>query len=148
MTMDNLEQDQATTITIYDVTIEGVNVYRLQRKATYYGTTYTFAGTNYSYQLSTLEPFITSISLRANPAILPANGVNTSTITAIVRDQFNLPIESKLVYFTEDDDSTPPAGSITGANPANTNSDGVATTLYRAGTTAREVKITATAEQG
>ena len=148
MTMDNLEQDQATTISIYDVTIEGVNVYRLQRKATYYGTTYTFAGTNYSYQLSTLEPFITSISLRANPAILPANGVNTSTITAIVRDQFNLPIESKLVYFTEDDDSTPPAGSITGANPANTNSDGVATTLYRAGTTAREVKITATAEQG
>lgn len=144
MTMDNLEDDQATVIPVYDVTMEGVNVYRLQRKATYYGTTYTFADNLYSYQLSTLEPFITSISLRANPAILPANGVNTSQITAIVRDQFNLPIASKLVYFTDDD----PNGSITGSNPAATNAYGVATTVYTAGTTAREVKITATAEQG
>lgn len=144
MTMDNVEDDQATIIPIYDLTMEGVNVYRLQRKATYYGTTYTFADGTYNYQLSTLEPFITSISLRANPAILPANGVNTSDITAIVKDQFNLPIAGKLVYFTEDD----PAGSITGPNPANTDSNGVATTAYKAGTSAREVKITATAQQG
>lgn len=144
MTMDNVESDQATVIAIYDVTIEGVNVYRLQRKATYYGTTYTFVNSTYNYQLSTLESFITSISLRVNPAILPANGVNTATITAIVKDQFNLPIEAKLVYFT-DDDST---GEISGANPANTNADGVAVTTYTAGTSAREVKISATAQQG
>jgi len=144
MTMDNVEDDQATVIPIYDLTMEGVNIYRLQRKATYYGTTYTFADNTYNYQLSTLEPFITSISLRANPAILPANGVNTSQITAIVKDQFNLPIEGKLVYFTEDD----PNGNITGPNPANTDVDGVALTTYTAGTTAREVKITATAQQG
>ena len=144
MTMDNLEDNQATVIPIYDLTMEGVNVYRLQLKATYYGTTFSFAGGNYSYQLSTLEPFITSISLRANPAILPANLTNTSEITAIVKDQFNLPIGSKLVYFTEDDDD----GEIIGANPANTDSDGVAVTTYRAGNTAREVKITATAQQG
>jgi hypothetical protein len=49
-----------------------------------------------------------------------------------------------LVYFT-DDDST---GEISGANPANTNADGVAVTTYTAGTSAREVKITATAQQG
>jgi len=144
MTMDNLEDDQATVISIYDLTMEGVNVYRLQRKATYYGTTYDFSGSAYSYQLSTLEPFITSISLRANPAILPANGTNTSEITAIVKDQFNLPIEAKPVYFTEDDS----VGSIIGSNPANTDADGVAVTTYRSGTTAREVKITATAQQG
>jgi hypothetical protein len=144
MTMDNLESNQATVIPIYDLTMEGVNVYRLQLKATYYGTTYTFAGSNYSYQLSTLEPFITSISLRANPAILPANLSNTSEITAIVKDQFNLPIGAKPVYFTEDD----AAGAIIGPNPANTDSDGVAKTTYRAGNTAREVKITATAQQG
>lgn len=144
MTMDNVEDDQATIIPIYDVTMEGTNVYRLQRKATYYGTTYTFADSTYNYQLSTLDTFITSISLRANPAILPANGVNTSTITAIVKDQFNLPIASKLVTFTEDD----PVGSIIGANPATTNAAGTAITTYQAGTSAREVKITATADQG
>lgn len=144
MTMDNVQDDLATVIPIYDLTMEGVNIYRLQLKATYYGTTYTFAGNSKNYQLSTQEPFITSISLRANPAILPANGTNVSSITAIVKDQFNLPIVGKLVYFTEDD----PNGSITGPNPANTDSDGVATTAYTAGTTAREVKITATAQQG
>jgi hypothetical protein len=144
MTMDNVEDDQATVIGMYDITMEGVNVYRLQRKATYYGTTYSFADSTYNYQLSTLEPFITSISLRANPAILPANNTNTSEITAIVKDQFNLPIEGKLVYFTDDDS----VGSITGANPANTDADGVAITTYRAGSDAREVKITATAQQG
>lgn len=144
MTMDNVEEDQATIIPIYDLTMEGVNVYRLQRKATYYGTTYTFSSSAYSYQLSTLEPFITSISLRANPAILPANLTNTSQITAIVKDQFNLPIEGKLVYFTEDDAS----GAITGANPSPTDEDGVAITTYTAGSSAREVKITATAQQG
>jgi hypothetical protein len=144
MTMDNVKSDQATVISLYDLTMEGVNVYRLQRDATYYGTTYTFANSTYNYQLSTLEPFITSISLRANPAILPANGVNTAQITAIVKDQFNLPIAGKNVYFTEDD----PVGTITGPNPATTDSDGAATTTYTAGTSAREVKITATAQQG
>jgi len=144
MTMDNLDDNQSDVIPIYDLTMEGVNVYRLQTEATYYGTTYPFAGGSYNYQLSTLEPFITSISLRANPAILPANNTNTSQITAIVKDQFNLPIGSKPVYFTEDD----PIGSILGSNPASTNPDGVAVTTYRSGTSAREVKITATAQQG
>ena len=144
MTMDNLDEDQARVISIYDLTMEGVNVYRLQTEATYYGETFQFAGSNFSYQLSTLEPFITSISLRANPAILPANQTNTSEITAIVKDQFNLPIARKPVTFTEDD----VVGEITGDNPASTDSDGVATTRYQAGNQAREVKITATAQQG
>lgn len=143
MTVDNLESNQSTVIPIYALTIEGKNVYRLQLKATYYGTTYTYANGNYSYQLSTLQPFITSISLRANPAIVPANGVNQSTITAIVKDQFNNPIAAKPVTFTDDD----PNGAILTATDS-TDGYGVATTQYKAGTTAREVKITATAQQG
>lgn len=142
MTMDNIEDDQATTITIYDVAIEGTNVYRLQRKATYYGETYTFANDTYNYQLSTLNSFITSISLQAEPAIVPANGVNTSAITAIVKDQFYLPVKQRLVYFTDDD----PNGSIL-SSPVNTGDDGIAETTYRSGTSAREVRITATAQQ-
>ena len=145
MTMDNIESDQATNITVYDFTIEGSNVYRLQRKATYYGSTGTFANNTYNYQLSTLNAFITSISLNADPAILPANSggsSNTSNITAIVKDQFNLPIVARRVNFTEDD----PDGYVTPTND-NTDSNGVATTVYTAGTSARETRLTATAQQ-
>ncbi len=142
MVMDNVEDDQATVITIYDLTIEGANVYRLQLKATYYGTTYTFTNNAYSYQLSTLNPFITSISLSANPAILPADAVSNSVVTAIVKDQFLLPISGKLVYFTDDDS----VGTIV-TSPVSTNSLGVAVTSYIAGNQAREVRITATAQQ-
>jgi Bacterial Ig-like domain (group 1) len=142
MVMDNVQDDNATVIPIYDLAIEGDNVYRLQLKATYYGTTYAFADTNYSYQLSTLNPFITSISLAADPAILPADLVSSSQITAIVKDQFLQPIASKLVYFTDDDSN----GYIVGS-PATTNSNGVCTVSYVAGSTANEVKITATAQQ-
>ena len=142
MVMDNVEDDQATTIAIYDTTIEGSNVYRLQLKATYYGSTTTFDDSTYNYQLSTLDPFITSISLRANPAILPANGVNESDITAVVKDQFNQPIVSKTVEFTDDDSD----GYIV-TTSVNTNANGVAATKYHSGLTAREVKVTATAQQ-
>jgi hypothetical protein len=142
MAMDNVEDDQATNIAIYDLTIEGANVYRLQLKATYYGSTGTFADNTYNYQLSTLDAFITSISLRADPAILPANATNESDITAIVKDQFNQPIVSKNVNFTDDDTN----GYITTPVVA-TDGNGVAATKYHSGTQAREVKITATAEQ-
>lgn len=142
MVMDNVEDDNSTVITIYDVAIEGDNVYRLQLKATYYGTTYTFADSNYSYQLSTLNPFITSISLSADPAIVPADLVSSSQITAIVKDQFLQPITSKQVYFTDDDAN----GYIVGS-PDGTDANGVATVSYVAGSTANEVRITATAQQ-
>jgi hypothetical protein len=142
MAMDNLQSDQATNIPIYDLVIEGTNVYRLQRMATYYGATSTFSNSTYNYQLSSLNSFITSISLRANPAILPANGVNPSVITAIVKDQFNLPVSGRQVFFTDDD----PNGSIT-TSPVNTDANGVAETTYIAGTAAREVRVTATAQQ-
>jgi len=143
MTMDNIQSDQATNIPVYDLTIYGTNVYRLQLKATYYGITGVFTDNTYNYQLSSLNSFITSISLRADPAILPANGVNPSSITAIVKDQFNLPVQQKQVFFTDDD----PNGSIV-LSPVNTDSTGTAVTSYIAGTSAREVRITATAQQG
>ena len=142
MAMDNIEDDQATNITIYDLAMYGTNVHRLQRKATYYGTTATFADSTYSYQLSSLNSFITSINLSADPAILPANGVNPATIVAVVRDQFNLPINARQVFFTDDDT----VGGIV-SSPVNTDSDGIAETTYVAGTSAREVRISATAQQ-
>jgi len=142
LSMDNVEDDLSTVIAIYDITMEGTNIYRLQLKATYYGTTYTFTDSTYNYQLSTTTPFITSISLAAEPAILPANGVNTSAVTAIVKDQFGQPISSKSVAFTDDD-----VNGFIVTTPVNTDANGVAVTTYKAGTTANEVKVTATAQQ-
>lgn len=95
------------------------------------------------YTLATLTPFINSIGLSASPAIIPANTVSTSTITAILKDQFNSPVSGKLVTFTDDDN----VGSLLGSNPANTDINGRATIVYRSGNTARNVKITATADQ-
>ena len=145
MTMDNIEDDQATNIIVYDFAIEGTNIYRLQRKATYYGSTGTFDDNTYNYQLSTLNAFITSISLSADPAILPANSggsSSTANVTAVVKDQFNLPIVGRMVYFTEDD----PNGYVDPTNDS-TNGNGIAVTVYTAGTSAREVRITSTAQQ-
>lgn len=144
MAMDNIESNDITIIPVYDLMIDGNNVYRLQQKATYYGSTTTFDDSAYSYQLATLTPFIHSISLQATPAVIPADaGVSTSSITAVVQSQFLLPISGKLVTFTEDDSD----GYLTGTNPTLTDADGIATITYHSGTTAREVTITATAQQ-
>lgn len=140
MVMDNVDNTQTNVIPIYDIAIEGTNVYRLQKSATYYGSTVTWS--TYNYQLSSLNSFINSISLRADPAILPANGVSPSVITAIVKDQFNLPVQARQVFFTDDDTN----GQIV-VSPVNTDANGVATTTYIAGNTAREVRITATCQQ-
>jgi hypothetical protein len=80
--------------------------------------------------------------MHADPAILPANGVNNSVVTIIVKDQFNLPVTQKPVYVTDDDLD----GGVLNEWPS-TDSNGVATTIYKAGYTAREVRISATAQQ-
>jgi len=141
MVMDNVKKDEATLIKIYDMVMDDQNVYRLQQGATYYG--YDYAWTYYSYQLSSLDSFVTSISLVAYPAIIAANQVSTSDIIAMVKDQFLQPIISRLVYFS--DDNT--LGEITGGTPINTDSNGKAQTVYKSGTDATEVKITAVVEQ-
>ena len=140
MVMDNVQDDEATVIEVYDMVMDDQNVYRLQKKATYYGTTHTW--TYYSYQLSSLDSFVTSISLAAYPAIIAANQVSTSDIVAIVKDQFLQPIVARLVTFT--DDNT--LGIIIGS-PDNTDADGKAQVVYKSGTDATEVKITAVVEQ-
>lgn len=142
MVMDNIESNLATVIPIYDIGMYEKNIYRLQLKATYYGATASFSDSTYNYQLSTFNKLITSIAVGADPAILPADGASISTITAVVRDQFNQPIESRLCVFTEDD----PQGVMTSANVA-TDANGIAVSSYRAGIESRETRITVTAQQ-
>ena len=142
MVMDNIEADEATLIDVYDITMDDQNIYRLQTKATYYGTTYTWTTKN--YQLSTLDSFVTSISLAAYPAIIAANLSSTSLITALVKDQFWQPIIARAVTYAVDGSD---GAQILPPNPDNTNTDGKATATLQSGNTAREVKVTAVVEQ-
>jgi len=139
MVMENILSDEVTVITVHDIAMDDQNVYRLQKGDDGSGSQ---GWTYYSYNLSSLDSFVTSISLGAYPAIIAANTVSTSSVVAIVKDQFLQPIVGRLVYFTEDD----PVGSIIGS-PQNSDADGEASVTYKSGTSAREVKITARVEQ-
>ena len=140
MVMDNIQNDEYSVLTVYDLAMDDQNVYRLQ-KGPDGGTGETWS--TYSYDLSSLDGFVTSISLAAYPAIIAANGISTTDIIAIVKDQFLQPVVARLVYFSENGDG----GIVTPGTPINTNAQGLAQTVYKSGTTAQEVKVTAVVEQ-
>jgi hypothetical protein len=139
MVMSNIQSDLASVIPVYDISMYNKNIYRLQNIADGTATTWTY----YSYLLSSLDSFVTSISLAAYPAVIPANTISTSSIVAYVKDQFLQPIVGRLVYFSDDDS----VGSISGGTPISTDSNGMAQTTYKSGSTAGNVKITAVVSQ-
>ena len=131
MVMDNVESDEYTIDPLLDMAVDRNNMYRLHD-----------GGSTYSYNLSPLESFVTSISLSASPAIIAANGISTTDIKALVKDQFLQPIVGRRVTFSENGD-----GSIIGGTQINTDSDGMAQTTYQAGTSAQDVRVTAVVQQ-
>lgn len=141
MVMDNILSDEATVITVYDMAIDNDNMYRLQLTPDGNASATAWSPL-YSYLLSPLDSFVTSISLTASPAIIAANNVSTSNIVAVVRDQFLEPIVGRNVTFSENGD-----GSIISGTVVPTDSDGISQTDYQAGDTAQEVQITAVVEQ-
>jgi len=143
MTIDNIRVDNVTVLRVYDLSICGNNIYRLQKAATYYGVNYSW--NYYNYVLSTSRRFLDTTSLSVYPVILPANGVNVVEVTMLVDDQYGEGIYNKPVFFTDDD----PVGFIT-TNPAYTDyffGTGEAVTYYKAGVTVDTVTIEATATQ-
>lgn len=137
MVMKNIDTTPAA-ITVYSLTMDDQNIYRLQRVQDGTGGGWT----TYNYQLSTLDAFVTSISLAAYPATIAANALATTAIVALVKDQFLQPVVTRYVNFTSDD-----AVGLIITTPVDTDDEGMARTIYRAGTSAREVKITAVVEQ-
>lgn len=129
MVMDNVESDGYTVDPLYDMSVDRGNLYRLH------------LSTTYSYNLSPLDPFVTSISISASPAIIAANGLSTSTINAWVKDQFLQPIVGRLVTFSENG-----TGSLL-SSQGNTDSNGYVSVVYRAGTSTQSVTITAVVQQ-
>ncbi len=141
MLLDNVESNDVDVIEVYDLAIEDDNIYKLQHKANYFGSTQSWGLAN--YHIATQTSIVTSISLLTGKSILSANGTSTTLITARVKDQFWQPVAGRLVYFDHDEDSS---GTIT-PSPVNTDSGGESTTIYKAGTKATEVKIIALIEQ-
>jgi len=145
MVMENILNDESTVIPLYDITMDDQNIYRLQN-APDAGSSLTQWGSFLSYVLSSLDSFVTSISLAAYPAMIAANLTSSSLITAFVKDQFWQPITSKAVTYSVDGTD---GAHFDGAdpNPDNTDSDGKSTITLLSGNTAREVKVTAVVEQ-
>lgn len=145
----NNQRPDNSVIDVYEITHENNTIFRFQLEATFqigstevlevWGTT---GDPEYNYQLSELSPRPFSISLTATPAIISADGVSTSTIDALVADQFGNPLAGRTVNFSEDDVTGSPAGQVAPTSDI-TNSQGMATTTYTAGTVNNLVTITA-----
>lgn len=136
--------DSNNVIPVYDLAFEGNTIYRLQQKGVFRsGSTYSTENwsPNYSYQLSTLTRIPYSISVTPVPSIISADGVSTSNITAIVKNQFDTAVPSKTVNFTDNDTGTG-SGYLTPTSRV-TDSNGVASVTYTSGTSAKTVTIIA-----
>ena len=142
MTIDNSRVND-TIIMVYDLAIDGDNIYRLQTEAKYFETNYNW--TYYNYVNSTLRRFLDTVSMSAYPLILPNNGFNTTELTVLVDDQYGDGVVDKPVSFTDTDS----VGFVT-INPAYTDlffGTGEAISYYNAGIVVATVTITATATQ-
>jgi len=140
MTTDNISANNIETYQIYALQVENDTLFRLQRKATYYGYSYTFTTAN--FQVSTIRPFVDSISVDVYPKIIPSNGVNVAEVKAIVKDQFAHPIVFKPVRFGDSDS----VGYMT-ISDTYTDLVGKAISYYKAGLTPQSVTILVTMTQ-
>lgn len=143
----NNQKTTAEVITVNAITHENSTLFRLQTQAKIRTSDTAETDVNwngqYNYQLSTLRRIPTSISLTADPAIIAADGgTSSATVTAILKDQFDVAITGKLINFTDDDSSgfMLPTSAVTGTGAF----AGIATVSYKSGTTSRLVTITAT----
>ena len=143
MAMDTIDENEVNIIDVFDITVVGRNVYRLQEAATYYGQTTEW--TTYNYQAATFNQLVSSLAMTATPNVIAANEISTSEITARVRDQFLQPIVGRLVYFSVDAGSS--GEIVAGQTIVNTDSNGEASTTYRSGEDAELVKLIARVQQ-
>ena len=147
MAMDTIETNETTIIDVFDIAVWGKNVYRLQIKATYFGTTSLFASNTYSYQAATFNIMVTSLAMTASPNVLAANGVSVATVKAKIRDQFLQPIQGRLVYFDLAVVSGDSGAIVTGYTTVNSDVNGEAVSFYKSGLEAKIVQIVARVQQ-
>jgi len=140
MVVDNIQANGTTVIPVYDMVIHTNSVYRLQLRAMYFESDYTWS--TYNFAISPIRNYIDSFVLDAYPTIIPANGVNVAQVRGHIKDQYGLDLFYKPVYFMDDDDH-----GFMQAYMVRTNTEGIAKNYYKAGIEARTVTINATATQ-
>jgi hypothetical protein len=140
MNMDNIEDNDSTIITIYDVHVNYGSLYRLQSKATYFGNTHFWS--TYNYQLSPIRSFVDSTVINAYPKILNADGISQTEVYATIKDQYAEPVVGALVLFEEDDEE----GYMT-LLERYTGTNGYTYNYYRSGIIPRDVTLSITTVQ-
>jgi hypothetical protein len=148
--VDNVKVDTVTLWEVYDMAVMGtepdVTLLRLQLGTTYKNTGGTLIDETwssvYSYDRSLLRRHAKSIAVTATPSIVPITTGNAA-IVATVRDQYNSSIPAGVqVSFTDDDSGTGTASLS--PTTATTDAFGRAYTTFYAGSTEKDVKVTAT----
>jgi adhesin/invasin len=89
-----------------------------------------------------------SVAVTATPTGVPANGSTTSAISVTVTNATGGAVTADPVTLTTSGSPALACGTITTANPTNTNSSGVAAFTYKASTTSGFCTITATETTG
>lgn len=133
---------------VYDMTVSGfypnISLFRLQNGTTYGNPLADESWSSYSYEKTLLRPVVNAIAITAYPTVLPADGSSSSSIMALVTDQYGTAAAGKTVIWSND------SGDPTRLSPTSSVTDafGRAHTSYRAGDTEDDVKITAAVANG
>jgi len=139
-----IEDNFSDQIPVSGTALKRDTIYRLQDGATYVDTDYGWSGTNLNYAITTIKPFVNSISVSTVPAVIPADsGLTKSEITAHVKDQYNTEVVGIEVTFTENDSS----GGVVSPGTDNTDAEGAAHTEFSSGSEDKVVTITASVDQ-
>jgi len=145
MVIDNLIKDTGDIVKVFDIDIIDNNIYKLQTEGCRFGELVPFSsGAN--YMIEPFKSFLTSVLMYSNPGIIAADGEDITVLTVKVLNQYGLPIDGRLIYFTVDSGAAYVDVVITGPNPANTDINGIAITQIKAGTETGWAKIIATTE--
>lgn len=152
LVMNNIRVDTVNHWEVHDMHVGGIEpdiiLYRLQQGTTYRNQALNLVDESwaqYNYEKQLLRRVVNSIAVSVDPSILPADGNCVAEVSATLRDQYNDTVPSgRTVNFTDDAAAD---GGVTAAQ-ASTDEFGVARVQYAAGVNEKDVKITASVDNG
>lgn len=135
MSLNNVEQDKATTITVHDLAFDGNTIYKLMQKETQKDDDGLESTTDwapyYNFQQDSLLPYTNSLQMYTDKSIMVGQ-YDTTTLTVVVRDQFGVGLTGVNVTVARDGGDSgavldPLDGQVT------TNASGIAYVGYTSG---------------
>lgn len=131
MSTFNVESDNSTIITIYEIAIYGNTIYKLQDRTVRrddLGIMTEYIWASYNYQVDSISPYTAYIALTMEDAIIFR--LRSRNLTVKVTDQFGVALQNKTIIFTEQSGD---AGASFDTPTALTDINGIATNVYNAG---------------